>query len=134
MSQLLTPKKPKYAFTANAFVRALEFWGQDLFTLPTKIIVCEHSLLTHPAIKDVSSSISHVAALVHKHWYDIESPLTYGLSESDNEWQALERLANQHPDNVYLCIDTINELAYFSRVYASDELLNIAELGDHFQK
>ena len=128
----LKPKPPKYAFTANAFIKALEYYGENLFQLPGKLIIVENALLEHPAVKDQSTIISPIAAMIHKHWFDIESPSMYGLND-EQEWQALERLYDRHPDELYLCIDTINELAYFNRVYSNDELLNIAELGDHFQ-
>lgn len=128
----LKPRLPKYAFTANAFVKAIEYYGERLFALPGKLIVVENALLEHPDVKDKSTVVDPVAAIITKHWFDIESPATYGLKD-EQEWQALERLYDQHPDELYLCIDTLNELAYFNRVYSNDELLNIAELGNHFQ-
>lgn len=132
MPVCLQTKPPKFAFTANSFVKALEYYGERLFSLPGKLIVCENALLEHPAIKDKSTIVDPVAAILHKHWFDIESPSSWGLTDGQ-EWQALERLYNQYPDNLYLCIDTVNELAYFNRVYSNDELLNIVELGDHFR-
>lgn len=128
----LKPKTPKYAFTANAFVKAIEYYGERLFTLPGKLIVVENALLNHPDVKDMSTLVNPVAAIIHKHWFDIESPVIYGLTDNQ-EWQALERLYDHHPDELYLCIDTVNELAYFNRVYSNDELLNVVELGNHFQ-
>lgn len=132
MPTYLKPKSHKYAFTTNAFITALNFWGEDLFRLPGKLIVVEGSLLNHPLIREESIATNPIAALVYKHWFDIMSPISYGLNQETQEWQALERLQSEDPDNIYLCVDTINELAYFNRVYSNDELLNIADLGNHF--
>lgn len=118
---------PRIAFTANAFVHALHFYGAHLFDLvPTynKLYVSEIHLCNHPAIQQASLDDEWLSPLI-SHWFDIINPPPFG--ERD-EITILAKLSNLYPDNIIIVVDKLQEYSRLNRIYSNDELYTTEKL------
>ena len=120
-------QKPRIAFTTNAFVHALQTYGENLFLLvPTygKLFVNEHYLCGHREIVRSCLDDEWLKPLMN-HWFDIIDPPPFG--ESD-EIAILAKLDQLYPDNVIVVVDKLREYSRLNRVYANDELYTTEKL------
>lgn len=120
-------QKPRIAFTANAFVHALQTYGENLFELvPTygKLFVNEYHLCGHREITHAHLDEEWLKPLIH-HWFEIADPPPFG--ETD-EITILSKLDQLYPDNVIIVVDKLREYSRLNRVYANDELYTTEEL------
>ena len=121
-------KKPKIAFTANAFVHALQIYGENLFLklVPTygKLFVNENTLCGQADIIQASISDEWLTPLIN-HWFEITNPPPFG--ETD-EITILSKLDSLYPDNVIVVVDKLREFSRLNRVYSNDELYNVEQL------
>lgn len=122
-------QKPRIAFTANAFVHALQTYGEALFLLvPTygKLFVNEHYLCGNREIAQSHLDDEWLKPLMN-HWFDIVDPPPFG--ESD-EITILTKLDLLYPDNVIVVVDKLREYSRLNRVYSNDELYTTEDIGE----
>lgn len=126
MILLLQVQNPKIAFTANAFVRALQTYGEDVFKLVPffgKIRINEKALCCHPQIMKTSLTEEWMQSLLH-HWFDIVDYFPEAITEMDG----LKKLNSFDVDNVIVFVDTLYEYSTLNRTYATDELYTVDQL------
>lgn len=122
-------QKPRIAFTANAFVHALQTYGENLFELVPvygKLFVNEHYLCGHREIIPAHLDEEWLAPLL-RHWFDIQDPPPFG--ETD-EIAILTKLDLLYPDNVIVVVDKLREYSRLNRIYANDELYTTEKLRE----
>lgn len=122
-------QKPRIAFTANAFVHALQTYGENLFELVPvygKLFVNEHYLCGHKEITRAHLDEAWLAPLL-QHWFDIQDPPPFG--ETD-EIAILAKLDLLYPDNVIVVVDKLREYSRLNRVYSNDELCTTENVGE----
>lgn len=120
-------KKPKIAFTANAFVHALQEYGEYLFDLVPiygKLYVSEWHLCGNQDVVEAHLDADWLKPLLH-HWFDIEDPPPFGET---NEIAILSKLDQLYPDNVIVVVDKLREFSRLNRVYSNDELYTTEQL------
>lgn len=116
---------PKIAFTAKAFVRALQLYGADVFKLVPffgKLYVDENKLCA--LTRDNHLDESWMKPIV-EHWFDISN---YHDDSFAAEWEKLVMLDKDYPDNIIVFVDSLSEYSKLNRTYASDELLTVDQL------
>lgn len=126
-------QKPRIAFTVNAFVHALQTYGEDLFLLvPTygKLFVNEHCLCGNREIVCAHLDDEWLKPLMN-HWFDIIDPPPFG--ETD-EITILTKLDQLYPDNVIVVVDKLREYSRLNRVYSNDELYTTENIGELLRK
>lgn len=120
-------QKPRIAFTANAFIHALQKYGEHLFTLVPaygKLFVNEYCLCGNEEVTRAHLDDEWMKPLVN-HWFDIVDPPPFG--ETD-EITILSKLDTLYPDNVIIVVDKLREYSRLNRVYANDELYTTEQL------
>lgn len=119
--------KPRIAFTANAFVHALQTYGESLFNLVPvydKLYVSEWHLCGNEEIIQAHLDDAWLKPLI-EHWFDIIDPPPFG--ETD-EIAILSKLDELYPDNVIIVVDKLREFSRLNRIYASDALITTEQL------
>lgn len=120
--------KPKIAFTANAFVHALQIYGENLFfklvPIYGNLFVNENALCGQEYIIQASISDKWLAPLID-HWFEITNPPPFG--ETD-EITILAKLDTLYPDNIIIVVDKLREFSRLNRVYSNDELYSVEQL------
>lgn len=119
--------KPRIAFTANAFVHALQTYGESLFKLVPiydKLIVSEWHLCGNEEVVQAHLDDEWLRPLT-EHWFDIIDPPPFG--ETD-EITILSKLDELYPDNVIIVVDKLREFSRLNRIYASDALITTEQL------
>ena len=122
-------QKPRIAFTSNAFVHALQEYGEHLFSLVPvygKFFVNEYYLCGHREVVRAHLDDEWLKPLIN-HWFDIVDPPPFG--ETD-EITILSKLDTLYPDNVIVVVDKLREYSRLNRVYANDELYTTEQLLD----
>ena len=122
-------QKPRIAFTTNAFVHALQTYGEQLFTLVPvygKFFVNEHYLCGNREIVCSHLDDDWLKPLMN-HWFDIVDPPPFG--ETD-EITILSKLDELYPDNVIVVVDKLREYSRLNRIYANDELYTTEKLQE----
>lgn len=122
-------EKPKFAFTANAFVHCLQTYGDKLFDLVPKygkLYVNEKALCEHEQVVRTSLDEPWLRVLID-HWFDITDPdpSTHSL---ETELTILSELDKLYPDNLYVVVDKLREYSRLNRIYSDDELLTTIDL------
>ena len=129
----LQVKKPRIAFTADAYVKAIALYGERLFDLIPiygKIIVIEEALIFNDQLEN-ASLLDPVPAAIIAHWFDITDPTATLLCLNVDPSVELDRLAELnkiYPDNVLIIMDNLRDYAVLNRTYAQDELLTLSQL------
>lgn len=122
-------QKPRIAFTSNAFIHALQTYGEQLFSLVPvygKFFVNEHYLCGNRDVVRAHLDDEWLKPLMN-HWFDIVDPPPFG--ETD-EITILSKLDQLYPDNVIIVVDKLREYSRLNRVYANDELYTTEQLLD----
>lgn len=120
-------KKPRIAFTANAFVHALQEYGEYLFDLVPiygKLYVSEWHLCSNRDVVQAHLDADWLKPLLH-HWFDITDPPPFG---ENDEITILSKLDQLYPDNVIVVVDKLGEFSRLNRVYSNDELYTTEQL------
>ena len=68
------------------------------------------------------------AELICKYWSGIKNPPPFGFHPVYEEKKILAKLDTLYPDNVKIVIDTLDELAFFNKIYPREDIITVAEL------
>lgn len=75
-----------------------------------------------------SISQCKAAELICKYWSGIKNPPPFGFHPVYEEKKILAKLDTLYPDNVEIVIDTLDELAFFNKIYPREDIITVAEL------
>lgn len=132
---MLQNQKLNFIFTAEALIQAIDLYGEEVFSLNTEnIFIVEEALTHHPYVRKYPIYNNKILEIIHKHWLDLKFLPPWGLPRPElDECAIISKADTIYPDNIIVCIGTIEELSRLCRVYSNDELINVKQLADYFK-
>lgn len=127
-------QKPNFVFTAEALIQALDLYGEKIFSLKAdNIFIVEEALTHHPYVRKHSIYNNRILEIIHEHWLDLKLLPPWGIPRPEmDECAIIAKAETIYPDNIIVCIGTIEELSRLCRVYSNDEIINVNQLADYF--
>lgn len=132
---MLQNQKLNFIFTAEALIQAIDLYGEEVFSLNAEnIFIVEEALTHHPYVRKYPIYNNKILEIIHKHWLDLKFLPPWGLPRPElDECAIISKADTIYPDNIIVCIGTIEELSQLCRVYSNDELINVKQLADYLK-
>lgn len=127
-------QKPNFVFTAEALIQAIDLYGEKIFSLDAdNIFIVEEALTHHPYVRKYPIYNNKILEIIHKRWLDLKFLPPWGIPRPEmDECAIIAKAETIYPDNIIVCIGTIEELSRLCRVYSNDEIINVNQLADYF--